>query len=363
MSAKNKVLFLNLYAYSLTGGVEKVSKNFVNAIQQLWGVCSLTHSMYDKQRDVGAANYRAFSGAKFRFIWASIWAGLNSETVVLSHINLLLVAKLIHLFQPKKRTVMFAHGIEVWRTLSPWKVKFLKNHVEVWAVSQFTKQKLIDLHGLNAAQIKVLNNSLGAEAKFSQQFEQPKHLLKRYHLDANKPVIYTLNRLSSTERYKGYDNVIKAIGQLKTEGLHLQYLLAGKADDVEYQRITALIAAENLTDEVQLIGFVDDEELSAHFLLCDVFIMPSTGEGFGVVFIEAAAQGCKLIGGHVDGSTDALLNGRLGQMVNPQSETEIAAAIKRAINDKEFDALRQQKLTLQHFGFNHYTHKIKALLH
>jgi phosphatidylinositol alpha-1,6-mannosyltransferase len=362
MKAKNKVLFLNLYAYSITGGVEKVSQNFVDAIQQLFAAQSSTHSMHDKPADVKVDNYKAFGGSKLRFIWASIWAALKFETIVLSHINLLLVAKIIRLLSPNKRIILFAHGIEVWRTLAPWKVHFLKRNVEIWAVSHFTKQRMVDLHGLDSSQINVLNNSLSAKVNLSQQFDKPKQLLQRYHLDPSKPILYTLNRLSSTERYKGYDKVIQALAGLKKEGIAFQYLLAGKADDIEQKRIESLIGEENLTNEVQLIGFVNNDELNAHFLLCDVFIMPSTGEGFGVVFIEAAAQGCQLIGGNADGSTDALRNGKLGQMVNPTSIEEIKKAIKTAINDKEFDALQQQQLALQHFGFNNYTLKLKELL-
>ena len=363
-----KVLFLNLYAFSLTGGVEKVCKNFIYALSQIYAPAQwLSYSMHDRAEDVdsnytSAANYSAFGGRKIAFLLAGVKGGLKSQTIILSHINLLLVAKLIATFKPKRRFILFAHGIEVWGALSKWKVAFIKRNVEVWAVSEYTRQRLIEKHQLAPNRVKVLNNSLSPFLIPPTEFEKPRALLQKYKIDVNQPILYTLSRLSSSEQYKGYDTVIKALSQLKSEGQKFTYLLAGKADAIEKSRIEKLIDDCDLADSVQLIGYLSEEELGAHFLLSDVFIMPSTGEGFGIVFIEAAAHGCQIIGGNADGSTDALLNGKLGQLVNPNSETEIKAAILKAINNTQHQPQQQQELVLANFGFEAYVEKVKGLL-
>ena len=323
--------------------------------------------MHDRQDDVDVAyttieNYIAFGGRKIAFILSSLKKGLKSQTIILSHINLLLVAKLISILKPQRRFVLFAHGIEVWGALSKWKVAFIKANVEVWAVSQYTRQQLIEKHQLEPEKVKVLNNSLPPFLLPPNHFEKPQALIDRYQLDSNRPILYTLSRLSSSEQYKGYDTVIKALSQLKKEGQTFTYLLAGKADSIEKDRIEQLITDYDLTDSVQLIGYLAEDELSAHFLLSDVFIMPSTGEGFGIVFIEAAAHGCQVIGGNADGSTDALLHGQLGQLVNPNSEAEIKAAVLKAIYNTQHQPQQQQELTLAHFGFEAYVGKVKGLV-
>ncbi len=340
----------------------------MQAIAQIYGPQQWSSfSMHDRTGDVAhiyapTENYSAFGGQKIAFIFASFKEGLKSQTIILSHINLLLVAKLIATFKPKKRFILFAHGIEVWGALSKWKVAFIKTKVEVWAVSEYTRQQLIQKHQLSPEKVKVLNNSLSPFLVTPTHFEKPKTLLQKYKLNVSRPLLYTLSRLSSTEQYKGYDTVMKALAQLKKEGQKFTYLLAGKADTIEKARIEKLITAYDLTDSVQLIGYIAEDEWSAHFLLSDVFIMPSTGEGFGIVFIEAAAHGCQIIGGNADGSTDALLNGKLGQLVNPNSETEIKTAILKAIQNKAHQPQQQQELALANFGFEAYVEKVKGLL-
>ena len=62
--------------------------------------------------------------------------------------------------------------------------------------------------------------------------------------------------------------------------------------------------------------------------------MPSTGEGFGIVFLEAAAAGLPVIGGNRDGSVDALADGRIGRLVDPSSQDEIADAVVEALEGR-----------------------------
>lgn len=365
---RNEILFLNLYAFSLTGGVEKVSRKFIYAIGQLLGNQAwVSYSMHDEEKDtdtryISTDHYRTFGGAKLSFVASSFFKGLKSNVVVLSHINLLPIAKLIKLFKPKQRIIMFAHGIEVWDVLPKWKTKFLQEKVQIWAVSNYTRDKMIAQHQISPQQIKVLNNSLSPFIQLPQHFEKPEHLLEKYQIGENAPVIFTLNRLSASEKYKGYDKVIMALGKLKQQNQAFIYLLAGKADDAEHLRLTKLIEDNNLVNEVKMIGYLSEEELTPHFLLSDLFIMPSKGEGFGIVFIEAAAHGCKVIGGNIDGSTDALLNGQLGQLINPNEETEILQAIQNALADKAHQPHQQQQITIEHFGFDSYLKKVKELL-
>lgn len=364
----NKILFLNLYAFSLTGGVEKVSRKFIYALGKLlergtW----LSYSMHDAEKDtdekyVALDQYRAFGGAKLAFVAASFLKALKSNKIVLSHINLLPVAKLVSLFKPKQKIIMFAHGIEVWDALPKWKTKFLQQKVEIWAVSNFTRNQMIAQHQISPQQIKVLNNCLSPFLQLPDHFEKPKYLLEKYQIDGKTPVIFTLNRLSASEKYKGYDKVIIALGKLKKQDQTFTYLLAGKADKAEQVRLTKLIEENNLVNEVKMVGYLSEEALTPHFLLSDLFIMPSKGEGFGIVFIEAAAHGCKIIGGKLDGSTDALLNGQLGQLINPNEETEILEAIQKALANCEHQPHQQQQITVEHFGFDSYLKKVKELL-
>ncbi len=64
------------------------------------------------------------------------------------------------------------------------------------------------------------------------------------------------------------------------------------------------------------------------------FAMPSTGEGFGIVFLEAAASGLPVIAGNRDGSVDALADGALGTLIDPDDRQQLAAAIIAALESR-----------------------------
>ncbi len=76
-----------------------------------------------------------------------------------------------------------------------------------------------------------------------------------------------------------------------------------------------------------LAGYIPEEELNDHYNLCDVFAMPSKGEGFGIVFLEAMACGKPVLAGNKDGSVDALLGGKLGALVDPDDVAQIAETL------------------------------------
>ncbi|RZK06998.1 MAG: glycosyltransferase [Flavobacterium sp.] len=264
---------------------------------------------------------------------------------------------------PQKRIILMAHGIEVWQNLSNWKVQFLKKHCEIWAVSRYTASKLI-AKGISDSKIQILNNCLDPFFKLPESFQKPQHLLERYQLSSDQPIIFTLTRLSSLEKYKGYDIVINSLKELLVVHPKLHYILAGKADEEEKERILNLIKSNDLEKHITLTGFLKDEEVNDHYLLADLFVMPSQGEGFGIAFIEAAACGCAAIAGNKDGSIDALLNGELGTLIDPDDTMELRKAIENSlaiIKSAEKSRLLQEKCKM-HFSFESYKKNVLDLL-
>jgi glycosyltransferase involved in cell wall biosynthesis len=171
----------------------------------------------------------------------------------------------------------------------------------------------------------------------------------------------TVTRLASAERYKGYDTVMESVHELSGAYPNLKYLLVGKYDTEEKRRLDRIVEKYSLQKQVVFAGFIPDSGLAEHFNLADIYIMPSTGEGFGVVFIEAMHYGKPVIAGNKDGSVDALLNGDLGLLVNPNHGEEITCAIKKILANKEL-YYPDQELLRENFGFDVYKKKWKKLL-
>lgn len=362
------MLFLTLNTFSLTGGIEKVCRSVSKVLTDLSARNVLSKhsvlSMYDDETDeryVPKAQFTSFSGKKISFALRAISEGCQVDIVILSHVHLLLFAWIIKKLKPRVRIILFAHGIEIWDTLANWKARFLKNNVEIWAVSHYTASKLKQIHKVDCQKISILNNCIDPYFKLPSNFEKNEALLNRYHLNTSTKIIFALCRLSSAEQYKGYDKIIEAINHLP-ESVH--FILAGKSDKEEEARLHTMISKYGLESRVSLTGYLAEEQLADHYLLADVFAMPSKGEGFGITFIEAAACGCAVVAGNEDGSSDALLNGVLGTLVDPKDVSEISKAIEEIFHrpNPVERKIKQQQNCIAAFGFDQYAKHLEKLL-
>jgi glycosyltransferase involved in cell wall biosynthesis len=142
-------------------------------------------------------------------------------------------------------------------------------------------------------------------------------------------VILTVGRLSAAERYKGHDKIIRAMPAVLRTIPEAAYLIVGAGDD--RLRLERLAADQCIGEIVRFAGAVAEAELADHFSIADLFAMPSKGEGFGIVFLEAAASGLPVIAGNGDGSRDALADGVIGRTVDPDDITALAEAMIAAL--------------------------------
>lgn len=364
-----KVLFLTLRVFSATGGIEKVCRVFGKALTDIAasanGMEVKLLSAYDKTEDIDtkyvpAGIFTGFGTAKIKFILSALRHSASSNIIIVSHINLLSVGFLAKLLFPKKKLLLFTHGIEVWKPLSFIRKKMLNRCDKILAVSEFTKKKLIELSAVQADSILVLNNCLDPFLPPPHPGKDPR-LMQRYGLEKSNIVLLTLTRLSSKELYKGYDHVLYSLKNLKIKYPGIKYLIAGRYDDGEKKRLDTIIQNASLTGDVIFTGYIPDEELAALFSLGDVYVMPSKKEGFGIVFIEAMYYGLPVIAGNKDGSADALHNGKLGLLVDCDSETEIETAIEKVIQNR--DLYKPDKDLLNRlFSFGTYKNKCASII-
>lgn len=361
------VLFLNLSAFSSTGGIEKFNRSFLRALHDIelkgkaiTGAISL-HDTDANEEYFNKNNYKGFSGNKIKFVSSIIGQAKYYDIIIVGHINLALPSFIISSSKHKK-FYLIAHGIEVWAPLKGIKKAFLKRADKILAVSNFTRQEIIKHHYIAKNKITIFHNTIDPFFKYPVQFRKPEYLKQRYQLNGQK-IIYTLCRLSSNEQYKGYDKVLEALPEIKKINPDIKYIIAGKADAAEKQRVENLIKSLGLQNNVLLIGFIKDEEIIDHYLLADTFIMPSTMEGFGIVFIEAMACGIPVIAGNVDGSVDALKDGELGQLIDPLNSKEIIQSLMTTDNSNSNVTPKQLQVSVQqNFGFDLFTKKLQEIL-
>lgn len=371
-TTSKKMLLLTLQTFSATGGIQKMTRTMAYALQQIakknhWRFSLL--SGYDHDNDVDThylreANFKGFNKNRSLFVLKAVSKGLHSDIIILSHINLAPIGWFIKLIRPKSEVWIVAHGIEIWRPLTWFKKNLLSCCDKIMCVSAFTRQKTISLHGVDPAKCMVMNNALDPYIKPPLNFIKPDYLLQRYHLNSENKIIFTLTRLASTEQYKGYEQVIRVIGMLKAKLPGIRYILSGKYDTEEGERINGLIKKYAVEEQVIVTGFIKETELEDHFLLADLFVLPSKKEGFGIVFIEALACGLPVICGDGDGSIDAIRNGELGTAINVDDIDELKHAISKALDVPLTNDYRRhlQNKCLEYFNTNAYTNTLEKIL-
>lgn len=255
------------------------------------------------------------------------------------------------------------HGWEAWDIQNPAYRTALRHAQRVVAVSEYTRQRVLAGGYLDPAQVVLLPNTFDADAFPIRP--KPDYLLQRYGLAPHQPVILTVCRLAKSDKYKGYDQILKALPQIRQQIPDVRYILAGKGND--RARLEKLIHQLDLQDLVILPGFIPESELADHYNLCDVFAMPSKGEGFGIVYLEAMACGKPVLAGNQDGAVDPLVHGELGCLVDPDDTAAIAHHLTQILQGTypnplmyQPEQLRQQ--VIDRYGFSQFRQQLERLL-
>jgi len=157
---------------------------------------------------------------------------------------------------------------------------------------------------------------------------------------ADDPVLLSVG--GPVER-KGHDIVLQALPTLLPEFPTLQYLIVG--DGPHRPTLEEMARRLGVAPRVRFEGRVPDERLPDYYRAASVVALVSRHrqvendvEGFGIVFLEAAATGRPSVGGRSGGIEDAVVDGETGLLVDPSSPGETAAAIGRLLRDRDLAA-------------------------
>jgi phosphatidyl-myo-inositol dimannoside synthase len=359
------ILFLYLDAFLNTGGIEKFNKAFMKALDELSNSGHIDYfalSAYDNEFDgryVDSKKFKGSNGHKLLFGIKAFFTGRKADLIILGHLNLSVIGLLISLFNPNKKIYLIAHGIEAWGPQSLFKSLMIKKCNKILAVSEFTKSKILEHNKVEPDKINIFPNTLDPFFKIPDNDEKPVYLLERYKIKPGTKIILTITRINHYEGYKGYDKIIESLHEILKSYPDLVYILCGKPETTEEKRLRKKVADMGLERNFLLPGYVAETEITDHYQLADVFVMPSKKEGFGIVFIEALACGVPVIAGCKDGSADALLNGTLGKLVDPDSQVEIKNSVFEILKKKP---VVEKEMVLINFGYEHFKRRLSKVI-
>lgn len=231
--------------------------------------------------------------------------------------------------------VVYAHGEEItsWRNPKKAKVlRFVYRRADILvANSEFTRGELLKL-GVAENRIRLIYPGVDVE-RFRPGLPYD-DLKAQVGLRPGQKLILSVGRLS---RRKGFDMVIRALPLLQEQGIEYQYALIGIGEDQEY--LAQLANEMRVADHVHMLGHVSPDDLPRWCNACDVFVMPNREingdtEGFGMVFLEAAACRKPAIAGAAGGTGSAILDGETGLRVDGTQVNAVAGALVRILSDE-----------------------------
>lgn len=213
------------------------------------------------------------------------------------------------------RLVSQLHGTEVWEPLSSATRKALEASDLILTVSRDTRARALAQLCIAPERVVVLNNTVG------EAFRPGDRATARKHLGlGDELAILTVARLDDRGGYKGHDRIIALLPEFLAHGCAVTYLVAGVGPDRE--RLERLSQDLGVSDAVRFLGMVPANDLPDLYRAADLFALPSTGEGFGIAFVEAMACGTPAIGLEAGGAPDALGAGGLGVCALPDNFQE-----------------------------------------
>jgi phosphatidylinositol alpha-1,6-mannosyltransferase len=190
------------------------------------------------------------------------------------------------------------------------------------AVSEYTRQMCLDV-GADPERVEVIHP--GIDLPPAPTYERDP-----------RPTLLTVATLLF--RYKGHDVMVRALPLIRAKVPEARWVVVG--DGPFRPALENAVRAYGVQDAVEMRGRVSDAERDEWLQRASVFCMPSRlpaaglgGEGFGIVYMEAAAHGLPSLGGDVAGARDAVRGGETGLLVDPTDHLALAAAATELLAD------------------------------
>jgi phosphatidyl-myo-inositol dimannoside synthase len=254
----------------------------------------------------------------------------GAKLVLAAHPNLAPIARSMNLLAPRMKSLICTHGIEVWEPLSGIRRRSLQRATMVVAPSRATADYLVSMQGVAPEKVRVLPWGLDPD------FETRLFGIAETRLPTDFPhgrVVLTVGRWLAAERYKGMDTLIQALPRLLLRWPDIQLVMVGSGDDREW--LANIARDSGVQRHVHFLMDLTYGELSACYAAAELFALPSRGEGFGFVYLEAMARGKPVIGGAHGGAPEVIRDGVTGYLVQHGDTVQLATSIDALLENPE----------------------------
>ena len=259
-------------------------------------------------------DYQPASG-KIRAVLSALTNRRKTGIVLIWHLHLL---RLVPFLTSARRSVVFLHGIEAWRKLDRITAWALRQTDLILANSTYTWERFVSFNPTFRNAVHAIVH-LGAGCPLVEPIPEP----------SATPIALMLGRLSRSENYKGHRQMIEAWPQVLTRLPDAQLWIAGDGD--LRPELETLAATLQLTAAVRFLGRVSDSEKDTLLHHSRCLALPSRGEGFGLVYLEAMRAGRPCLISDQDAAREVVDPPSAGLAVDPSNPHDIASATVRLL--------------------------------
>jgi glycosyltransferase involved in cell wall biosynthesis len=265
---------------------------------------------------------------KKRFLSSTLKASSTASFLYIGHPNLAPVGLMSKAIRPDIRYAVSAHGMEVWEPL-PLPARLGLRFAEMVTVpSEFTAGKVVSAQRIVPEKVRIL--PWGTDLAGASGNGKPSKV-------PDGKILLTVARLAASERYKGVSRVILAMSSVVKQLPDTYYIVVGDGD--ERAELESAVKSLNLSGHVIFTGLCSDRELAQYYDSCDLFVMPSSKEGFGLVYVEAMAFGKVVVATREGATPEIVINGETGMLVDPNHPEELEKSIIHLLQN---DSVRQR---------------------
>lgn len=227
--------------------------------------------------------------------------------------------------RPRRPILTSTYGIEVWGRMPPHHKVALQVADRCLTISDATGQHLTADHGVRPERITVIPPPMDPDfLERIERWQAGAHQARRTRL-------LSIARMNRIDREKGIDDVLRALPELRRRHPDVDYTVIGDGDD--RPALQDLAADLGVGDIVRFEHGVDDDDLQAYLAGCDVFVLPSAKEGFGIVYLEAGAHRKPVVGGAHKGALEVIESGETGLLVSRGDVGALVDALDALLSD------------------------------
>lgn len=353
-------LFTELIA---PGGVQLISKHTALVLSEFSKKVNENTLLYSFNDSFGyheiyvnnnKISVRGFGRNKIKFVLAVLLNINKIKLLYVSHPNLSPLGLITKLINSKSKYIVSCYGIDVWKPLSILLQLSLRKSDVVTALSKFTCNSIAIEQNVDKNKICIIPPALDPDfLEYANSADIQKPILPK------GKIILTVCRLDLTEVLKGIEVVIDALPDILKSLPDVNYVIVG---DGEYRkRLEEIVKEKGLSTSVIFVGVKRDRELAAYYKYCDLFVMPSKKEGFGIVFLEAMVFGKPVIGGNHGGTPDIISNGKNGYLVNYGDVNSLIKYILHILQNKDvYDDIANfsKRFVQSEYTYKHFHHKL-----